>query len=78
MFEIFLSLYENISKIEKMFIIKLLKEEDIMYGKKISLSCFYGYHHYKEDIALFAEMGFKFIVCLLHGQVFSQMGMNKT
>ena len=35
------------------------------------------YHHYKEDIALFAEMGFKSFVCLLTGQEFSQMGMKK-
>ena len=33
---------------------------------------FYG--HYKEDIKLFAEMGFKFVL-QLPGQEFSQMGM---
>ena len=32
------------------------------------------YHHYKEDIALFAEMGFK----TLHGQEYFQMVMNQS
>ena len=35
------------------------------------------YHHYKEDIALFGEMGFKTFVYLLLGHVFSQMVMKK-
>lgn len=31
------------------------------------------YHHYKEDVALFEEMGFKPIVSALPGPAFSQM-----
>ena len=30
------------------------------------------YHHYKEDIALFAKMGLKFSECRLRGQEFIQ------
>ena len=35
------------------------------------------YHHYKEDVALFAEMGFKHLELLLHGLVFSLEEMKK-
>ena len=28
------------------------------------------YNHYKEDIALMAEMGLKYLECLFHGSVF--------
>ena len=35
------------------------------------------YHHYKEDIALFAEMGWKVFRLSINWDVFSQMGMMK-
>ena len=35
------------------------------------------YHHWKEDIALFAEMGFKVYRFLFHGVEFFQMVMKK-
>ena len=33
------------------------------------------YHHYKDDIKLFAELGFKFIECQFLGHVFFRMEM---
>ena len=35
------------------------------------------YHRYKEDIALFAEMGFKVLDYLFHGQEYFLEGMKK-
>ena len=54
---------------------KMLKCDDEHYYPSHEAIDFY--HNYKEDIALFAEMGFKLFVYLFHGRVYSQMEMMK-